>query len=74
MARDRDRLAAAVDRVRTSAAAIGTVTGIAADGSDEHDLRRVLDEAGPVDHVLVTAGDLAGGPFLDTPVAAVRPG
>ncbi|MGW2156654.1 SDR family oxidoreductase [Nonomuraea sp. NPDC001699] len=69
VARDRDRLATAVDQVRTPAA---VVTGIAADGSDEHDLRRVLDEAGPVDHVLVTAGDLAGGPFLDTPVEQLR--
>ncbi|MFI6922428.1 SDR family oxidoreductase [Nonomuraea spiralis] len=70
VARDRDRLAAAVEQVRTPAS---TVVGIAADGTDEDDLRRVLDEAGgPVDHMLVTAGGLAGGPFLDTPADRLR--
>ncbi|MER6579548.1 SDR family oxidoreductase [Nonomuraea sp. NPDC001023] len=70
VARDRDRLAAAVEQVRTPGA---TVTGIAGDGTDEHDLERVLDEAGgSVDHLLVTAGGLAGGPFLATPVDRLR--
>lgn len=70
VARDRDRLAAAVEQVRTPGA---TVTGIAGDGTDERDLERVLDEVGgPVDHLLVTAGGLAGGPFLDTPVDRLR--
>ncbi|MEU1725674.1 SDR family oxidoreductase [Nonomuraea sp. NPDC005692] len=70
VARDRDRLAAAVEQVCTPGA---TVTGIAGDGTDERDLERVLDEAGgPVDHLLVTAGGLAGGPFLDTPVDRLR--
>ncbi|NUR90161.1 MAG: SDR family oxidoreductase [Nonomuraea sp.] len=67
VARDRDRLAAAAERV-------GAARAITGDGTDERDLERVFAEVGRVDHVLVTAGAFAGGPFLDTPVGELRAG
>ncbi|MFB4278258.1 MULTISPECIES: SDR family oxidoreductase [unclassified Nonomuraea] len=70
VARDADRLGVAVERVRTAGGA--SVSGITADGTDEGDLERALDQAGEVDHVLVTAGGFAVGPLLDTPRELVR--
>lgn len=69
VARDPGRLAAAVDRVRTTGA---SVLGITADGTDEDDLDRALDQAGAVEHVLVTAGGFGVGALLDTPREQVR--
>ncbi|MGR6918916.1 SDR family oxidoreductase [[Actinomadura] parvosata] len=70
MARDAGRLASAVDRLRTADAA--RVTGVAGDGTDEAVLDQALDQAGSVDHVLVTAGGFAVGALLDTPREQVR--
>jgi NAD(P)-dependent dehydrogenase (short-subunit alcohol dehydrogenase family) len=64
VARDQARLSAAVDQVRAGG---GTAHGFAADGTDEADLDRVLDQVGSVDHALVTAGGFATGALLDTP-------
>ncbi|TYB62304.1 SDR family oxidoreductase [Nonomuraea sp. PA05] len=68
--RDATRLAAAVDRLRTTPDA--SVTGVAGDGNDENVLEQVLDQAGQVDHVLVTAGGFSPGALLDTPAEQVR--
>ncbi|MBB5782426.1 SDR family NAD(P)-dependent oxidoreductase [Nonomuraea jabiensis] len=67
--RDQARLAAAVDRVREAAPAGGpadSVLGVSADGSDEDALAEVFEQAGQVDHVLVTAGGIGGaGPVTE---------
>ncbi|WP_336207010.1 SDR family oxidoreductase [Nonomuraea sp. LPB2021202275-12-8] len=67
VARDQDRLDRAV-------AAVGgdSVLGIAADAGAEEALEQVFDQAGPVDHVLVTAGGIRGGLLVDTPRAGVQ--
>ncbi|MFC5828956.1 SDR family oxidoreductase [Nonomuraea insulae] len=70
VARDPGRLAAAVDRLRTTPGA--SVLGITADGTDEDELDRALDQAGSVEHVLVTAGGFGVGELLDTPREQVR--
>ncbi|GAA2852328.1 SDR family oxidoreductase [Nonomuraea rubra] len=70
LARDPARLAAAVDRLRTTPGA--SVTGVAGDGTAEDVLEQALDQAAPVDHVLVTAGALSTGALLDTPRDQVR--
>ncbi|MEU5087669.1 SDR family oxidoreductase [Streptomyces sp. NPDC021356] len=61
--RDPDRLGAAVADLRDAYPAEdadGAVLGVAGDGADEHILGDAFDQAGHVDHVLVTAGGLAG--------------
>ncbi|MEV1172489.1 SDR family oxidoreductase [Nonomuraea sp. NPDC049784] len=58
--RDPARLATAVERVRDAAQA-DSVLGVSADGTDEDALADVFDQAGSVDHVLVTAGGIGGG-------------
>ncbi|MEV4018676.1 SDR family oxidoreductase [Nonomuraea angiospora] len=65
--RDQARLAAAVDRVRDAAGGrADSVLGVSADGSDEDALAEVFEQAGQVDHVLVTAGGLSGaGPVTE---------
>ncbi|MER6947590.1 SDR family oxidoreductase [Nonomuraea sp. NPDC000554] len=70
VARDAARLEAAVARVRASGA--GEVLGLPADGGDEQALERVFDQAGPIGHVLVTAGALGGGLLVDTPREQVQ--
>lgn len=61
--RDRARLDRAAAQVRDDGP---DVLAAAADGADEQALARILDEVGEVDHVLVTAGGLAGAGALDT--------
>ncbi|PRX66264.1 NAD(P)-dependent dehydrogenase (short-subunit alcohol dehydrogenase family) [Nonomuraea fuscirosea] len=63
--RDKARLETALDHVRATPGA--SALGIAADGNDESAVERALDQAGQVDHVLVTAGTIAAGALLDTP-------
>lgn len=65
--RDPDRLTAAVSRVRSASPAADSgdaVMGVPGDGGDERTLAAAFDRAGPVDHVLVTAGGITGaGPL-----------
>ncbi|MEU8364083.1 SDR family oxidoreductase [Nonomuraea sp. NPDC048882] len=65
VARDPGRLEAALDHLRATPGA--SALGISADGNDESEVERALDQVGEVDHVLVTAGSIAGGALLDTP-------
>lgn len=53
-----------MDRVRGDGGP--EVLGVSADGADEEALTRIFDQVGTVDHVLVTAGGLAGAGALDT--------
>lgn len=63
--RDKARLDAAVEK-------IGAL-GVAADGADEDALAAVFDQAGSVDHVLVTAGGISGvGPVTQVSADDVR--
>jgi len=62
--RDQARLDGAVDRLR--AAEGPEVLAASADGGDEQALARILDQVGDVEHVLVTAGGLAGAGPIDT--------
>ena len=65
--RDQARLNGAVDRIRAEDGPDGPeVLAAPADGGDEQALARVFDRAGSVDHVLVTAGGLAGVGSVDT--------
>lgn len=69
--RDRARLDAAVDRIRTADGP--EVLASSADGGDERELARIFDHAGSVDHVMVTAGGLSGaGPVDALSPEAVR--
>ena len=61
--RDQARLDAAVDRIREAEGP--AVLAASADGGDEPAIARVLDRIGEVDHLLVTAGGLAGAGPLD---------
>ncbi|MEO3794935.1 SDR family oxidoreductase [Nonomuraea sp. B10E15] len=74
--RDPDRLKAAVSRVRSASRADApddAVMGVPGDGADEQTLAEVFDRAGPVDHVLVTAGGISGaGPVAGLSADAVR--
>ncbi|UBU18710.1 SDR family oxidoreductase [Nonomuraea gerenzanensis] len=70
VARDAARLSSAAERLRTTPGA--AVSGITGDGTDETVLEHALDQAGPVDHVLVTAGGFSVGALLDTPREQVR--
>ncbi|GAA1653261.1 SDR family oxidoreductase [Nonomuraea maheshkhaliensis] len=65
VARDPGRLEAALDHLRATPGA--SALGISADGNDESEVERALDQVGEVDHVLVTAGSISGGALLDTP-------
>lgn len=60
--RDQARLDAAVARIGEGGP---DVLAASADGGDEQALARVLDQAGSVDHVLVTAGGLEGAGTID---------
>jgi NAD(P)-dependent dehydrogenase (short-subunit alcohol dehydrogenase family) len=62
--RDQARLNSAADQIRAEDGP--EVLATPADGSDEEALARIFDLAGSVDHVLVTAGGLAGGGLVDT--------
>ena len=69
--RDRARLDAAVDRIRTEDGP--EVLASSADGGAEQALARIFDQAGSVDHVLVTAGGLDGaGPIGTLSLDVVR--
>jgi len=69
--RDPARLSRAADRIRAEEGP--EVLAAPADGGDEHALARILEQAGSVDHVLVTAGGLAGaGPIGALTPEAVR--
>jgi len=61
--RDQTRLNRAADRIRAEDGP--EVLAAPADGGDEQALAQVFDRAGSVDHVLVTAGGLAGAGALD---------
>jgi NAD(P)-dependent dehydrogenase (short-subunit alcohol dehydrogenase family) len=61
--RDQARLNGAVDRIRAQDGP--EVLAAPADGGDEQALAGIFDRAGSVDHVLVTAGGLAGAGPLD---------
>jgi NAD(P)-dependent dehydrogenase (short-subunit alcohol dehydrogenase family) len=61
--RDQARLNGAVSRIRTPDGP--EVLAASADGADEPALARIFDWAGSVDHVLVTAGGLAGAGLVD---------
>jgi NAD(P)-dependent dehydrogenase (short-subunit alcohol dehydrogenase family) len=63
IARDQDRLNAAVGRVRAQDGP--EVLAAQADGGDEEALARAFDQASAVDHVLVTAGGLDGAGLVD---------
>ncbi|MEO3977601.1 SDR family oxidoreductase [Streptomyces sp. CAU 1734] len=55
-------------RLRTAAASLGpgaAVTALCADIRDEDRLARILDTAGPVDHILVTAGTVTRAPLAE---------
>jgi NAD(P)-dependent dehydrogenase (short-subunit alcohol dehydrogenase family) len=62
--RDQTRLNGAADRIRAGNGP--EVLAAPADGGDEQALARIFDLAGSVDHVLVTAGGLAGAGPVDT--------
>ncbi|RJL26488.1 SDR family NAD(P)-dependent oxidoreductase [Bailinhaonella thermotolerans] len=68
--RDETRLAAAVARVKGGED--GDVLGVPADMTDEGAIEKVFETAGRVDHVLVTAGSMGGGPLSETPRSAVE--
>ncbi|MDL4777754.1 SDR family oxidoreductase [Actinomadura xylanilytica] len=79
IARDPGRLAAAVDRVRAAGEPGATgpdpaaVLGVSADGGAEVALNAAFDQAGALDHVLVTAGSLGGlGPATEVSRDQVR--
>ncbi|MGW0480707.1 SDR family NAD(P)-dependent oxidoreductase [Nonomuraea sp. NPDC003214] len=74
VARDKARLDAAVARCLAVPGAThdDPVLGIAADAGDELELDRVFQQAGPIDHVLVTAGGFQVGPLDATPRADVQ--
>jgi NAD(P)-dependent dehydrogenase (short-subunit alcohol dehydrogenase family) len=61
--RDLARLDAAVKEIAGDGP---EVLAVAADGQDEQALAHILDEFGPVDHVLVTAGGLDGAGPIET--------
>jgi NAD(P)-dependent dehydrogenase (short-subunit alcohol dehydrogenase family) len=61
--RDQARLNEAMDRIRTQDGP--EVLTASADGGDEQALARVFDRTGSIDHVLVTAGGLAGAERID---------
>lgn len=70
--RDRDRLAAAVTRVR-GADPDDTVLGVAGDAGDESTLTEAFDRAGRVDHVYLTAGSARRtGPVAELSAEEVR--
>ncbi|GAA2635203.1 SDR family oxidoreductase [Streptomyces axinellae] len=80
--RDRDRLNAAVSRVRGASAADGhdgahdpddAVLYVVGDGGDERVLAEAFDRAGHVDHMFVTAGGLSGaGPLAGLSADGIR--
>ncbi|MEV4115112.1 SDR family oxidoreductase [Nonomuraea sp. NPDC049695] len=50
-----------------------SVFGMSADGTDEDALAEIFDQAGPVDHVLVTAGGIGGaGPLTELSAGDLR--
>jgi NAD(P)-dependent dehydrogenase (short-subunit alcohol dehydrogenase family) len=66
VARDADRLASAAATVRAAAPGPDdAVVARTADAADEEALRRALEPVAEIDHVLVTAGTLAMGPFTE---------
>lgn len=61
------------DRARKIAAAIGlNVQGRAADIMDEAAISALFDDLGPIDHLVVTAAKVSGGPFRDGPIEQAR--
>jgi len=62
--RDQARLDGAAERIRAQDGP--EVLAVAADGGDQQALVRIFDRAGSIDHVLVTAGGLAGAGPVDT--------
>ncbi|WP_236003909.1 SDR family NAD(P)-dependent oxidoreductase [Nonomuraea antri] len=70
VAREAARLESAVAGVRAAGGA--QVLGLSADSAREEALEQVFEQAGSVDHVLVTAGAFAMGALLDTPREQVQ--
>ncbi len=64
VARDQARLNGAAARIRAEDGP--EVLAAPADADDEQALARIFDRAGSIDHVLVTAGGLAGAGAVDT--------
>ncbi|MFD5177593.1 SDR family oxidoreductase [Nocardia sp. NPDC058379] len=71
--RDRERLAAAISRLRGENPGEEAVLGVAGDGGDEKVLAEAFDRAGSVDHLFVTVGGAGGmGPLTDIPTDVLR--